>query len=79
MLDALLNAENYNTSGYVPQGVDVITPRYPYTHRILHRIAVNPQTDDVAFVQSKTNHLWIADPDNLNAAATNIGQNTYAS
>lgn len=79
VLDALLNAENYNTSGYVPQGVDVITSRYPYTHRILHRIAVNPQTDDVAFVQSKTNELWIADPDNLNAAATNIGQNTYAS
>lgn len=78
VLDALLNAENYNTSGYIPQGVDV-TPTQNYTHRTLHRIAVNPQTDDVAFVQSKTHHLWIANPDNLNAAATNIGQNTYAS
>ncbi|MBR5855250.1 MAG: hypothetical protein IKY87_06255, partial [Paludibacteraceae bacterium] len=79
VLDALLNAENYNTSGYVPQGVDVYNTTYGYTHRILHRIAVNPQTDDVAFVQSKTNHIWLANPDNLNAAATNIGENTYAS
>ena len=78
VLDALLNAENYNTSGYIPQRVDV-TPTQNYTHRTLHRIAVNPKTDDVAFVQSKTHHLWIANPDNLNAAATNIGQNTYAS
>lgn len=78
VLDALLNAENYNTSGYIPQGVDV-TPTPNYTHRTLHRIAVNPQTDDVAFVQSKKSQLWVANPDNLNAAATNIGQNTYAS
>lgn len=78
VLDALLNAENYNTSGYIPQGVDV-TPKQNYTHRTLHRIAVNPQTDDVAFVQSKKSQLWVANPDNLNAAATNNGQNTYAS
>lgn len=80
VLDALLNAENYNTSGYIPQGVDV-TPTPNYTHRTLHRIAVNPQTDDVAFVQSKTNHLWIANPNDLNAPATNIiqGLGTYAS
>lgn len=78
VLDALLNAENYNTSGYIPQGVDV-TPIQNYTHRTLHRIAVNPQTDDVAFVQSKKSQLWVANPDNLNAAATNFGQNTYAS
>ena len=78
VLDALLNAENYNTSGYIPQGVDV-TPIQNYTHRTLHRIAVNPQTDDVAFVQSKSSKLWVADPDDLNAAATNMGQNTYAS
>lgn len=80
VLDALLNAENYNTSGYIPQGVDVTqTPNY--THRTLHRIAVNPQTDDVAFVQSKTNRLWIANPNDLNAPATNIiqGLGTYAS
>lgn len=80
VLDALLNAENYNTSGYIPQGVDVTqTPNY--THRTLHRIAVNPQTDDVAFVQSKTNRLWIANPNDLNAPATNIIQElgTYAS
>ena len=78
VLDALLNAENYNTKGYKPDGVDVTqTPNY--THRTLHRIAVNPQTDDVAFVQSKKSQLWVANPDNLNAAATNIGQNTYAS
>lgn len=78
VLDALLNAENYNTSGYIPQGVDV-KPTPNYTHRTLHRIAVNPKTDDVAFVQSKKSQLWVANPDNLNAAATNFGQNTYAS
>ena len=78
VLDALLNAENYNTSGYIPHGVDV-KPTQNYTHRTLHRIAVNPQTDDVAFVQSKKSQLWVANPDDLNAAATNMGQNTYAS
>lgn len=78
VLDALLNAENYNTSGYIPHGVDV-EPTQNYTHRTLHRIAVNPKTDDVAFVQSKKSQLWVANPDNLNAAATNFGLNTYAS
>ena len=78
--DALLQLENDFQKSYLPSNVDVIKEVVAaYKYRILHRVAVNPKTDDVAFVQSKTNHLWIANPDNLNAAATNIGQNTYAS
>ena len=77
--DALLQLENDFQKSYLPSNVNVTDVVGAYKYRILHRVAVNPKTDDVAFVQSKTNHLWIANPDNLNAAATNIGQNTYAS
>lgn len=79
--DALLQLENDFQKSYLPSNVNVETDAaaVAYKYRILHRVAVNPKTDDVAFVQSKTNYLWIANPDNLNAAATNIGQNTYAS
>ena len=77
--DALLQLENDFQKSYLPSNVNVKDVAAAYKYRILHRVAVNPKTDDVAFVQSKTNHLWIANPDNLNAAATNIGQNTYAS
>lgn len=77
--DALLQLENDFQKSYLPSNVNVKDVVAAYKYRILHRVAVNPKTDDVAFVQSKTNHLWIANPDNLNAAATNIGQNTYAS
>ena len=81
VLDALLNAENYNKDGYIPQGVDVKTYDQGYQYRVLHRIAIDPVTSGVAFVQSKTNHLWVADPANLNGNAENIiaGQDTYAS
>lgn len=79
--DALLQLENDFQKSYLPSNVNVVTgtEAVAYRYRILHRVAVNPKTDDVAFVQSKTNHLWIANPDNLNADATNIGQDTYAS
>ena len=77
--DALLQLENDFQKSYLPSNVNVKDVAAAYKYRILHRVAVNPKTDDVAFVQSKTDHLWIANPDNLNAAATNIGQNTYAS
>lgn len=77
--DALLQLENDFQKSYLPSNVNVTDVAADYKYRILHRVAVNPKTDDVAFVQSKTNQLWIANPDNLNAAATNIGQNTYAS
>ena len=77
--DALLQLENDFQKSYLPSNVNVTDVVAAYKYRILHRVAVNPKTDDVAFVQSKTHHLWIANPDNLNAAATNIGQNTYAS
>ena len=79
LYDALLQLENDFQKSYLPSNVNVTDVEAAYKYRILHRVAVNPKTDDVAFVQSKTNHLWIANPDNLNAAATNIGQNTYAS
>lgn len=77
--DALLQLENDFQKSYLPSNVNVTDVAAAYKYRILHRVAVNPKTDDVAFVQSKTHHLWIANPDNLNADATNIGQNTYAS
>ena len=79
LYDALLQLENDFQKSYLPSNVNVEDVKADYKYRILHRVAVNPKTDDVAFVQSKTHHLWIANPDNLNAAATNIGQDTYAS
>ena len=77
--DALLQLENDFQKSYLPSNVNVTDVAAAYKYRILHRVAVNPKTDDVAFVQSKTHHLWIANPDNLNAAATNFVQDTYAS
>ena len=71
--DPLLNLENY-AKGYLPEGVDITTFEEGHQYRVLHRIAVDPITNDVAFVQSKTNHLWIANPNDLNAPATNIIQ-----
>ena len=78
--DPLLNLENY-ADGYLPEGVDVNTYTAGHQYRVLHRIAIDPITNDVAFVQSKTNQLWIAKPNDLNAPATNIiqGLGTYAS
>ena len=71
--DPLLNLENY-ADGYLPEGVDVDTYTAGHQYRVLHRIAIDPITNDVAFVQSKTNQLWIAKPNDLNAPATNIIQ-----
>ena len=71
--DPLLNLENY-AKGYLPEGVDITKFTDGHQYRVLHRIAVDPITNDVAFVQSKTNHLWIANPNDLNAPATNIIQ-----
>lgn len=71
--DPLLNLENY-ADGYLPEGVDVNTYTAGHQYRVLHRIAIDPITNDVAFVQSKTNQLWIAKPNDLNAPATNIIQ-----
>lgn len=71
--DPLLNLENY-AKGYLPEGVDITEFAPGHQYRVLHRIAVDPITNDVAFVQSKTNQLWIANPNDLNAPATNIIQ-----
>lgn len=74
--DALLQLENVFQESYLPSNVNVrdLVTEVAYKYRILHRVAVNPKTDDVAFVQSKTNNLWIANPNDLNAPATNIIQ-----
>lgn len=69
--DQNLNLENY-AKGYLPEGVVLIQYESGYQYRVLHRLAIDPITSDVAFIQSKTNQLWVADPDNLNAAAQNI-------
>lgn len=71
--DPLLNLENY-AKGYLPEGVDITTFAEGHQYRVLHRMAVDPITNDVAFVQSKTDQLWIANPNDLNAPATNIIQ-----
>ena len=78
--DQNLNLENY-AKGYLPEGVDVKTFTTGHQYRVLHRLAIDPLTDQVAFIQSKTNQLWKANPDNLNAAAQNIlsGKTTDAS
>lgn len=77
--DALLQLENNYQDAYLPQGVVVDQFATGRKYRVLHRIAVNPITNEVAFVQCKTSHLWIADPSDLNGEAINIGSDTYAS
>ena len=66
----VLDLENYG-EGYLPENV---TASYATgkQYRDLHRIAVNPVNGDVAFVQSTAVKLWVASPENLNAAATNM-------
>ena len=78
--DQNLNLENY-AKGYLPVGVDISTYEGGHQYRVLHRLAIDPLTDQVAFIQSKTDQLWKANPDNLNAAAQNIlsGKATDAS
>ena len=78
--DQNLNLENY-AKGYLPEGVDVKTFTTGHQYRVLHRLAIDPLTNQVAFIQSKTDELWLADPDNLNKRADNIlsGKSTYAS
>lgn len=78
--DQNLNLENY-AKGYLPEGVDVKTFTTGHQYRVLHRLAIDPLTNQVAFIQSKTDELWLADPNNLNKRADNIlsGKSTYAS
>ena len=78
--DQNLNLENY-AKGYLPQGVDISTYEGGHQYRVLHRLAIDPLTNQVAFIQSKTDELWLADPNNLNKRADNIlsGKSTYAS
>ena len=78
--DQNLNLENY-AKGYLPEGVKIDKFTEGHQYRVLHRLAIDPLTDQVAFIQSKTNQLWKANPDNLNAAAQNIlsGKATDAS
>lgn len=78
--DQNLNLENY-AKGYLPEGVDVKTFTPGHQYRVLHRLAIDPLTDQVAFIQSKTDELWLADPNNLNKRVDNIlsGKSTYAS
>lgn len=78
--DQNLNLENY-AEGYLPEGVEIDDFPDGHQYRVLHRLAIDPLTDQVAFIQSKTDQLWKANPDNLNAAAQNIlsGKATDAS
>lgn len=78
--DPLLNLENY-AKGYLPEGVEIDEFTEGHQYRVLHRLAIDPLTDQVVFMQSKTDQLWKANPDNLNAAAQNIlsGKATDAS
>lgn len=66
--DAVLNLENYAT-GYVPSNVTI---KATDKHNTLHRIAINPVTDEVVFTQSVGAYVWAANPSNLNAEAVNL-------
>ena len=66
--DAALNIENY-AEGYVPSNVTInATDKY----KTLHRIVVDPVTDDVVFTQSSGAYVWSANPADLKAEATNL-------
>ena len=73
--DQHLNLENYK-KGYLPQGVSATyTVASGFAHQRLHRMAINPVTDEVAFIQSRKGMLWEADPNDLNTTATNVINN----
>ena len=73
--DQHLNLENYK-KGYLPQGVSATyTVASGFAHQRLHRMAINPVTDEVAFIQSRKGMLWEADPNDLNTIATNVINN----
>lgn len=68
--DPLLNIENY-ASGYVPSNV---TFNDSHRYQQLHRIAINPLTDAVTFVQSAGANVWTIDASALKdeTAADNL-------
>ncbi|MBQ9144023.1 MAG: hypothetical protein IJX60_03650, partial [Paludibacteraceae bacterium] len=68
--DPLLNLENY-ANGYIPSNV---TLNDADTYKQLHRIAINPITDEVVFAQSAGAHIWSIDASALaeEKAATNL-------
>ena len=68
--DPLLNLENY-ANGYIPSNVTLNdADRYMQ----LHRIAINPITDEIAFAQSAGAHIWSIDASALaeETSATNL-------
>lgn len=70
VFDPLLNIENY-AKGYLPSNV---TMNNADGFKQLHRIAINPLTDDVVFVQSTGALVWSigADDLSLNNTAVNL-------
>lgn len=70
--DPALNLENY-AEGYLPSNVTLNTTTVANKkYRELHRMAINPVKDELAFVQSTAVKVWVASLDNLEAEATNV-------
>ena len=69
--DPMLNLENY-AEGYLPSNVTLNTAAAGKLYRELHRMAINPVKDELAFVQSAAVKVWVASLDNLEAEATNV-------
>ena len=66
--NAALEIENY-AEGYVPGNVTIVPTD---KHNTLHRLAINPLTDEVVFTQSVGAYVWAANPADLTAEATNL-------
>ena len=73
--DPMLNLENY-AEGYLPSNVTLNTAAAGKLYRELHRMAINPVKDELAFVQSTAVKVWLAKLDDLNAEATNVAAET---
>ena len=71
--DPVLNLENY-AEGYLPSNVTTDPVATAYKH--LHRMAINPTKDELAFVQSKAVKVWLANLNDLKAEATNVAAET---
>ena len=71
--DPVLNLENY-AEGYLPS--NVTTDPVATTYKHLHRMAINPTKDELAFVQSKAVKVWLANLNDLKAEATNVAAET---
>ena len=66
--DPLLNLENY-ANGYIPSNVTLNdADRYMQ----LHRIAINPITDEIVFAQSAAAHIWSIDASALTEEKTAV-------